>query len=133
MQLARRSWVEEHVNARDPLADGELMDRRLLRPAARCDLRIVAVERILEVRHRLDVFGIMIGDLGARRQLHRVTGISAFARLAMIASLCGVRPLRQREPTCAKRSCGQKSTACSIHGNSSCRTNICYQPPSTIS
>src|SRR5689334_14729420 len=77
MQLARRARVEEHMDARDPLAHGELMDRRLLRPTAGGDLWIVAVERKDVVRHLLDVFGIMVRNLGAGWQLHRIAAIAA--------------------------------------------------------
>src|SRR5262245_2989792 len=107
MQLARCSRVEEHVDARDALAYGELMDCRLLRPTARVDFRIVAVERINVVRHRLDVFGIMVGDIGAGWQLYRVPAIPAFTWPAVVVFPRGRRRLRQREPTCAKRRCAE--------------------------
>src|SRR4051794_32847501 len=43
VQLARGARVQEHVDAGDPLADRELVDFRLFRPAARGDLRYSAV------------------------------------------------------------------------------------------
>src|SRR5215813_2714453 len=46
VQLARCSRVEKHMDAREPFAYRELMERRLLRPTARGDFRIAAVERI---------------------------------------------------------------------------------------
>src|SRR5712672_4005781 len=119
MQLARRARVEEHMDARDPLAHRELMDRRLLRPTAGGDLWIVAVERIDVVRHLLDVFGVMVRDLGAGWQLHRVAAIPAVSWLADVVFLRG-QCLRQRKPTCTERRCAQKSTSCRVHDSSSC-------------
>src|SRR5262249_25643460 len=49
-------------------------------------------------------------------QLPRVPAIPAFTWPAVVVFLCGRRRLRQREPTCAKRRCAQKSTSCSVHG-----------------
>lgn len=44
VQFARRTGIEGHVDARDPLADRELVDGGFFRPAARGHLRNVAIE-----------------------------------------------------------------------------------------
>jgi len=105
MQFARCAWIEEHVDARDSFAHGQLMQGRFLGPATGRDFGNATVERILELRHGRDVFWVVVRDLGARRKLHRVSANAAFARISAIASFRSSCGLHQREPTSAKRGC----------------------------
>jgi hypothetical protein len=116
MQLARCAGVEEHVNAGEPFAHGQLMDGGFFGPATGGDFRNTAIERILELRHRLDVLCIVHGDLGAGRKLNRVPAVTAIARFAGIFPFCCGGGLHHDKPASAKRGGAQKAASTHVAG-----------------
>jgi hypothetical protein len=84
VKLSGGAGIEKHVHARGPLADGELVDRGLLGPAAGRDLRNVALEGEAEVRHCADILGVVVGDLRPRWELLDVTAEAACARRTVV-------------------------------------------------
>jgi hypothetical protein len=84
VQFARSPGVEKHMHARNPLADGELVDGCFFGPAAGRDLGVIPIERVPEIRHGCDVLRIVVGDRWTWRQLVHPAPETAIAWIAMV-------------------------------------------------
>ena len=105
MQFARRAGIEVHVDAGDPLADRELINRRLLRPPAGRYFRTASVEREPEVRHSRNVLWIVISNCRAWRQRVYAPAKATVARISMtLLERSGFGDsFKSNEPTGSKR------------------------------